>query len=268
MNCELIRYLLELRRGSTAPEFYDAEKMIRQHLAGCRSCEAIYQKENHFDQLLTRRIQQVVIPNQFQEKLLASLQSAEKPKKKTWKKIRRMVLAAAALMVVSGLGYVGFQKYWPKPITDTTWNHFWDDSFSWEVSPPDRDQVTTWFTAMGIKTELPEEVNYQHLVSHGLVLWDGKLVPQLVFANPSTNGGRPSIAKVLIVSSRQFRLESLYPLPSNQEGTRTKIDYLPESTDKSLYLVSHAGDKLDWLLTTNVSAALESKDGSSTPDQR
>ncbi len=257
LNCQLIRYLLELRRGASGQEFRDAEKTIDGHLNECPECRAIALKENRFEQLLLSRIKQVDIPAEFGARLLDRLNLIAVPRKKRFKGIRRGALLAASLLVLSLLGFGAFQKYWPKPVTDSSWNHFWDDSFSWEYSPPDRDQVISWFAAMGIQTDLPAEVNYQHLVSHGLVLWDGKLVPQLVFANPSTTGGRPAIAKILVVSSRQFRLESLFPLPSNQEGTRTKIDCLPESNDRSVFLVSHAGERLDWLVPTTVIANIE-----------
>lgn len=257
MNCQLIRYLLELRRGASGQEFRDAEKTIGSHLAECAECRAIADRENRFEQILLSRIKQVEIPAEFGARLLDRLNLNAVPKKKRFRALKRGALLAACALVLGLLGFGAFQKYWPKPVTDNSWNHFWDDSFSWEYSPPDRDQVTSWFSAMGIQTDLPAEVNYQHLVSHGLVLWDGKLVPQLVFANPSTNGGRPAIAKVLVVSSRQFRLESLFPLPLNQEGSRSKVDCLPESNDRSLFLVSHAGDRLDWLLTTTVSANIE-----------
>jgi len=38
------------------------------------------------------------------------------------------------------------------------------------------------------------------------------------------------------------------------------VDFLPESNEKSLYLVSHAGGKMDWLIGSAVSASSDSRE--------
>lgn len=260
MNCSLVRYLLELRRSSTGPESSDADREIRKHLDSCPDCMALAKREEDFDRIVQNRIQRVEVPSDFRLRLMERLRPVSHPAKPPKSTVRiGWVLAATLLLGVGfGAGLVVY-KIRPTPITDHSWNRFWDDCFAWESSPPDRDQVAGWYYEMGVSADLPQDVNYQHLVSHGLVLWDGRPVPQLVFANPGTSGGRPSIAKVLVLSSKSFRLETLFPLPPNQEGSKSKLDILPESNEKSVFLVSHAGEGLDWLMTTSVSAALEQR---------
>lgn len=267
MDCELFKYLWRLGRGEDHRELGESLISMRNHEATCESCGAWVASELSVDGFLSREIARVNIPSGMGDRIRkrldgnptnanpAGLIPSRPPISKSW--IRVGILAATVMLLVSGWGFYALTR--PIPLTDDSWNLFWDDCFAWEVSPPDRERVANWFSSMGIRTELPQEVNYQHLVSHGIVVWDGRQVPQLVFANPDSNGGRPAIAKVLVLSSKQFRLESLFPLPGGQEGSRTRVDFLPESNEKSLYLVSHAGEKMDWLIGSAVSASSDSR---------
>lgn len=267
MDCELFKYLWRLARGESHRELGESLNSMRMHEAQCQSCRAWVSSELAVDDFLSREMARVEIPSDLGSRIRKRLEGGTTPPRATQgvfpKRFftrRRMivgVLAATLMLLVGGGTLFVFTR--PIPVTDDSWNLFWDDCFAWEVSPPDRDRVGNWFSSMGIRTELPVDVNYQHLVSHGIVVWDGRPVPQLVFANPDGNGGRPAIAKVLVLSSKQFRLESLFPLPGGQEGSRTRVDFLPESNEKSLYLVSHAGEKIDWLIGSAVSASSDSR---------
>jgi len=257
MDCELFKYLWRLGKAESHRELGEAFTSLRSHEASCQSCNAWVSRELALDQHLSRELAKVEVPVDMGQRLRRRLSSPiTEPVSVRAKPFggwnRKWTALVAAVVLIIGTGTLLILPH-PKPVTDDSWNLFWDDCFAWEVSPPDRDRVAAWFSTMGIRTELPMDVNYQHLVSHGLVVWDGRMVPQLVFANPSSTGGRPAIAKVLVLSSKQFQLDSLFPLPGTQEGTRSRIDFLPESNDKSLYLVTHAGEKLDWLIESTVS---------------
>ncbi len=267
MDCELFKYLWRLGQGESHRELGETVVSMRTHEAGCESCRAWVSQELSLDGFLANEMARVTIPSGLAERIrkrldgkpthVPSPNGANSRKYFTRGRMAIGALAAAILLIFGAGTFYAVTR--PIPVTDDSWNLFWDDCFAWEVSPPDRDRVANWFSSMGIRTELPQDVNYQHLVSHGIVVWDGRPVPQLVFANPDTNGGRPSIAKVLVLSSKQFRLESLFPLPGGQEGARTRVDFLPESNEKSLYLVSHAGEKMDWLIGSTVSASTDSR---------
>ncbi len=257
MDCDLFKYLWRLGKGESHRELGEAFTTLRSHEASCSLCKAWVTQELALDQHLSQELARVDVPVDMIKRIrqrLATPPTEPVPIKanpmRGWNLKRVAWVAVVVLLIGTGTLILLPQ---PKPVTDDSWNLFWDDCFAWEVSPPDRDRVSAWFATMGIRTELPLDVNYQHLVSHGLAVWDGRLVPQLVFANPSSSGGRPSIAKVLVFSSKQFQLDSLFPLPGSQGGTRSRIDFLPESNEKSLYLVTHAGEKLDWLIESMVS---------------
>lgn len=263
MDCELFKYLWRLGRGESHRELGESLVSMRAHEKNCQSCGAWVASELSLDGFLCREMARVNIPSGLGDRIRKRIEgksnpdfaaNSQSPKRFLSRGNWAIGILAATLMLVVG-GGVFYAVTRPIPVTDDSWNLFWDDCFAWEVSPPDRDRVANWFVSMGIRTELPLDVNYQHLVSHGIVVWDGRPVPQLVFANPDSNGGRPAIAKVLVLSSKQFRLESLFPLPGGQEGSRTRVDFLPESNEKSLYLVTHAGEKMDWLIGSAVSAS-------------
>lgn len=267
MDCELFKYLWRLGRGESHRELGESLVSMRAHEGQCQSCSAWVASELALDGYLSREMARVEVPSDLGTRIRKRLEVNANSESSVRPAIFRPFLSrgrvaigilAATLMLLVGGGTL-FVLTRPIPVTDDSWNLFWDDCFAWEVSPPDRDRVATWFSSMGIRTELPLDVNYQHLVSHGIVVWDGRPVPQLVFANPDSNGGRPAIAKVLVLSSKQFRLESLFPLPGGQEGARTRVDFLPESNEKSLYLVSHAGEKIDWLIGSAVSASSDAR---------
>ena len=215
MDCELFKYLWRLGKAESHRELGEAFTSLRSHEASCQSCNAWVSRELALDQHLSREMAKVEVPVDLGQRLRRRLSSpiTEPVSVRArpfggWN--RKWTALVAAMVLIIGTGTLLILPH-PKPVTDDSWNLFWDDCFAWEVSPPDRDRVAAWFSTMGIRTELPMDVNYQHLVSHGLVVWDGRMVPQLVFANPSSTGGRPAIAKVLVLSSKQFQLDSLFP---------------------------------------------------------
>ena len=160
MDCELFKYLWRLGRGENHRELGESLISMRTHEATCQSCGAWVASELSVDGFLSREIARVNIPSGMGDRIRKRIEfkpiienpGGVIPSRPSLSKSRLRVgiLAASLMLLVSGGAFYALTR--PIPVTDDSWNLFWDDCFAWEVSPPDRDRVANWFSSMGIRT--------------------------------------------------------------------------------------------------------------------
>jgi len=229
MYCETARMILELdlaRMGEADWQDLDA---VETHLADCDSCriwrDRRYQEENH----LADAMRHVVVPPNLTSVLVR--QSAQS----RWKRWGfRSAMALAAGVVFLPLVYLAWPHSQPLDIEAAAWllREGFEPDFDVPTDDARRITLEQRFAKLGVRTHLPESLDYGRLVFSGLVELQGRAVPHLVFSAPDSESS--SWTQVLVLDSKQFELSSLpETMPT---GTTASAPMLIQSGENGRYV--------------------------------
>jgi hypothetical protein len=231
MECRNARLLLEFARpGSSELDAVEAEA-LGQHLSECPDCSALAQFERRVDDHLGRAMRDVPVPSGLRERILGKLAGERSLRNRRW------LLRASAAAAVLLLGLTGWYL-WSSNLPALTPD---DVPYLVGAGPfvePDElraHSVGHW----DIAAELPPRFNPKLLQSYDLAILQGRQVPLLVFARESEEPRhRPDVARVYILSRRQFDLEQTRKNFANLSGHHEVkiLDHLSEP-GQYLYLV-------------------------------
>jgi len=202
MRCETARLILELdlaRMGEADWRDLDA---VETHLNDCPECQSWHRRrfieENH----LAKVMREVPVPPP------PPLMTVGLRRSSLWKS-KQFGLACAAMVAVISLALFNFIRTKPKALDVESAAWLMREGFEPDVDGPTADSkridLERRFGLLGIKTRLPEEMDYGQLLFSGLVELQGKPVPKLVFASDPGE----SLTQVLVFDSRQFDLSTL-----------------------------------------------------------
>jgi hypothetical protein len=245
MDCKTARLLLDLARPNHAELDPTDLRELQRHLSSCPECETVSRAEQQLDQHLGRAIRQVEVPAGLRSQILARLEG----QRGDWFRQRYghaiRALAAAALILGAVWGWFLWRAA-QLPVVDV-------EALVMDVSvaPPGPDKVNAFLKSMGLETNAPDplKVSYAFLTSFGvseLPGHPGKQVPELVFTH--FDRGQLAVAKLYILSAKQFQLQDLLRGVEPPLGYRFKLEMLPpEPGDQVVYLILYTGANLDWL---------------------
>ena len=243
MDCKTARLLLDfLRPGAAELERADADA-LEGHLAGCPQCDALAHRERQFDSALGRAMRQVEVPDGLRAQLLARLEAERGAWYRRWygHGFRALAAAAALLLLVWGWWYWHAEQarpVQPEAVVE-----------AFNLSRTNRDEVQASFKALGVVAELPRNLNYAYLLSHGvreLPGHPGTKVATLVFSH------NDRLALVYVVPARQFDVKDA---ASDFSGYAFKLKVVAPPGDPYPYLVLFNGESDDWLKAPEPAAA-------------
>jgi hypothetical protein len=244
MDCKTARLLLDFARPGCAELDPTEAGDLERHLAGCPECEALFRSERQLDQHLGRAMRQVEVPERLRGQILARLdvERSDRLRRRYGHAIR--ALAAAAVLLVGVWGWL----YWRAgqlPVVDVE-----QVVQAASVAPPGHAVVNRFLKSLGLEANAPDpqKVNYAFLINYSLSElpgYEGKQVPELVFMR--LNSGRPAVARVFIVSSKQFNLQELLGGVQAPVGYTYKLEVVPDEGKRFAYLILYTGDNLNWL---------------------
>ncbi len=245
MECRNARLLLEFARpGSAELDAVEAEA-LQQHLTDCPECAALAQFERRADEHLGRAMRDVPVPAGLRERILGKLAGERAAWRRRW--LIRASGAAAAVLLLALTGWY----FWSSSLPALTPN---DVPYLVEAPPfLTKPGVEISFEEMNARTELPRGFNYDLLRSYDLVTFHGRQVPQLVFVRGEGDTKRPLVARVYILSSRQFDLEQTKANFANFSGGGYQFRDSSEP-GQYLYLIICPTDKLQLFLSRRVEA--------------
>lgn len=202
MRCETARLILELDLGRMGEADWRDLDAVEAHLNECPDCQSWHRRrfieENH----LAKMMREVPVPPP------PTLIVATPGRSSIWKFIQVGFACAATVAVIS---LASFNLIWTKPTSLDVESAAWlmregfEPDFDGPTADAKRIDLERRFGLLGIKTRLPEGMDYGQLLFSGLVELQGKPVPKLVF----TAGPGESLTQVLVFDSRQFDLSTL-----------------------------------------------------------
>jgi hypothetical protein len=235
MDCNTARLLLPYFNVRAEPLPAELAEAFEAHAGQCASCTSILQDSGREDRLIAIAMKDVEVPAGLQARLLAGLRKERIRRRRTWpvRHPRWSVAAAVLLLCVGGsLGY-----WWQRPLPLVDISAFADYS----SQAGSREQVDNLL--VGRREPRPAVFDYNFLISSTLEMFQGKVVPRLLFEG---NGGQ--IAEVYILTAHDFDLERSFP-QSPAGSANYNIELLSDPNNpKIAYLVRYTGGALKWLL--------------------
>jgi hypothetical protein len=238
MDCKTARLLLDFARpGAADLERADADA-LEGHLADCPQCDALAQTERQLDDALGRSMRQVEVPDGLRAQLLARLEAERGAWYRRWygHGFRALAAAAAVLLLVWGWWYWHADQARPVQPEDVV--------HGFNLSRTNRDEVQASFKALGVVTELPRNLNYAYLLSHGvtdLPGHPGTKVAHLIFCH------NDRLALVYVLPARQFDVKAD---AGDFSGYAFTLKVVSPPGEPYPYLVLYNGDSDDWLKAT------------------
>jgi hypothetical protein len=182
------------------------------------------------DRIIAQAMRSVDIPDGLRSRVLARLRLERSRRRRTWPLRHPRWAAAAAVLLICSLSAFGY--WWQRPLPIIDMDALQNSSQLMGQS----DQVAMLFAERGWRLAPPRMLRYNFLISSGWELFQGKLVPRLLF-----EGNNGQIAEVFILSNRDFdRFNS--PKPSGN------IAVFSDSSDADhFFLVRFTGGSPDWV---------------------
>src|SRR5262249_26340009 len=115
------------------------------------------------------------------------------------------------------------------------------------VSPLDRSQLEEAFRKQGTEIIAPPAFNYALLDHYGMADLQEKQVPCLIFLRNDDAANIHAVAKVYVVSDRQFNLKDVPANFQSGGGYHYKVEVTREPGSHFAYVIVHTGETLDWL---------------------
>lgn len=245
MDCKTARMLLEFSRPQ-AGEMDAAEvAALERHLAGCPDCEEHARAERRIDDHLAKAMCQVDVPDRLRPLLLTRLAQERAP----WYRhhLRLLVGVAASLAAMLLVGW-GIHLWQASQRTVLNPDEFAD--FIPEGNPPLRESIEEDFRRQGHVVSIPSDLNFDLLTTWGIEKFQGRDVPCLLFQRPGDVDphGQRDIARVYLLSSKQFDLRSLDPKLPHVHGRRFNV-LIQKERDRQAAIIFYTGDNLNWLIS-------------------
>jgi len=237
MNCTTARALAPfMSRGARElpPEDLAA---YAEHIASCPDCAAQARSERLEDAAIGQAMREVPIPAALRGRVLAAV-------RKRRRLPVRVLAAAACLFLTVGLG-IG---WWMRPAPELSVEEIANQLVSQVANQPDK--IEEWFAERGLTMIAPRQFNYQYLTSYEIVVFQGQQVPQLEFFYQGRGNSPPTVAKVMVLSGRNFNLDME---PSRIPSGSLSLRILPfENAPGYLFLVASTGGPFDVFLQSAV----------------
>jgi hypothetical protein len=243
MDCKTARLLLEFTRPGSAELDAAEAGDLERHLSGCPDCDALSRSERQVEEHLVRAMRQVAVPEGLRGQILARLDGERGDwLRRRYGHVLRGMVAAAVLLCVWGW------MYWHNSQLPAVDAEQVVQAASITAAGP--AEVNAFLKSMGFEEFAPDAltVNYAYLTTYGvseLPGYPGKHVPEMVFTHLGRD--RRAVAKLFVVSAKQFNLHDLLhgSLPPN--GYKYKLELLPGTTNRVAYLILYTGDDINWL---------------------
>jgi hypothetical protein len=236
VDCHDARLLLEMARPLATQLDAPGKKELAAHLADCPDCGPWAESERLVDEHFAQALQAVPVPTYLGQHIVSSLQSA----RYRWygARIARTVATAAVLLVAV---WAGWEFWWNgKPAIEL-------GDVDYLVYPHDGDLYTPElveeaFAGDGVSMVAPPktEFDYTFLDSHGMARFKGQQVPYMLFIRHGEQ--QPAVAKVFVLSDRQFNFEDIRQGKPRTTGGRKSVAIVNHPTNKGvLYVVVFSG---------------------------
>jgi|YNPBryunderm2012_1023409.scaffolds.fasta_scaffold06549_3 hypothetical protein len=225
MNCELYRLLDCYRRGGSASPAglssdLTAEDLaaLERHQSECPACRTRTIHQNAFDQAVAAAIKAVPAPpSQAVEQLTRRLQARQRRARQ--RKFLSRLAVAATVLILLGLGYG--VRHAARPSFDT-------DAFVWQRDQEFQDPesaVRAWLSSEGLPPELPAPFDFRLCRAFGVMpIGNGQHAPAIEFRFLDPRSGREEIARLYLLSAKQFQFRRLDPARSSYFTTQILRD--------------------------------------------
>jgi hypothetical protein len=242
MDCKTARLLLEYARPHSHELDETEARTLEEHLAACADCDQQAGSERRADEVISRAMRAVDVPDQLRSRILARLAEEQVQRRRRWPAYSlRGALAAAALLLLA-LGLWRWSAVRPPfPV-----ERLLRQSNDWVIAPPDRKQVEQAFKGMGVEMTAPADLNYSYVRFLFLANVEGRPTPTLLFNNKDK-----SSALVYIVSDAQFDAEALPANFQANNGYEYKCFVRRPEGEHFGYVAYYTGDDLNWLRAPN-----------------
>ena len=234
MDCKTARLLLPYFNSRAEQLPAELAEALEGHAGPCASCSSFLRNAGRSDRVIAVAMKDVQIPPGLRDRLVARLRRERAHRRRTWAVRHPRWSVAAAVLLLSIGGALGY--WWHKPLPSIDILAFADYS----DQAGSREQVDNLL--LGRREAPPTPFRYNFLVSSAMERFQGKVVPRLLF-----EGNAGQIAEVYILTSRDFDLEASFLLSPAGSGNFT-IELLRDSNPNVAYLVRYSGGPLDWLL--------------------
>jgi len=237
MDCDHARLLLEVAHPIAAELDARDTEQLAAHLANCPDCGARAESDRLADEQLGRVMSDVPVPDGLKARLLNRLNRERDAWYRGW--AVRAAGAAAMLVLAVGLAYGLWWNKKPTPDVQQFYDHV-------NAIMDSADRVEEAFKATGINMTAPREFDYRNLHSIGVEIIQGKQVPYLLFSlDRGVGNTKPPIAKVFVLSNRDFNLEDVRkqtPLAGSLQNIEILLD--PNHAHVVYVVVYTTGHKL------------------------
>ncbi|MFQ3594139.1 MAG: hypothetical protein SNJ82_13250 [Gemmataceae bacterium] len=238
MDCNAARALLPLAtHAPDAPSGPEAAA-LRDHLATCSECDALFRAEARLDAHLGRAMLDVPIPSTLKQQILSRLEAERLAqwRERLWNSMRGLASAAAVLFAVGALWW------WlslPRSYFDGQ-----DSQIAFNITrPTNQEAASSALHELGYANCGPPFVRYEHCISVGdgeLPGYPGQRAPRLVFV------GQREHAIVIGVDTRRYKVQ---PAEFAENGYKYRGEVWHTGGDRWAYLILYTGDNWNWLYT-------------------
>jgi hypothetical protein len=230
MDCQTARLLLPFLNPRAEQLPAEVAQSLEAHAHQCATCSGELQNSGREDRIVALAMKNVEVPSDLRQRIFTRLRSERIRRRRNWPVRHPRWAAAAALLFFCLAGALGY--WWQRPLPGVDMRAL-EDASSLAGSP---DQLRALFEERGIRAEPPHFFRFNFLVSCGWELFQGKLVPRLLF-----EGNSGQIAEVFILNKKQFDLDATPPGSANIMLLRDPGD------DNVAYVIRYANGLPDWL---------------------
>jgi hypothetical protein len=235
MDCNAARALLPLAtHAPDAPSGPEAAA-LRDHLATCSECDALFRAEMRLDAHLGRAMRNVPVPTTLKQQILTRLENQRwrDCRQRLWKTTHGLVAAAALLLA---LGAVWWWFSLPRTSFDGQESHV---AFN-ITRPTNQEAASTALQQLGYDDCGPEFVRYEYCISVGdgdLPGYPSQRAPRLVFVGPGEH------AIIIGVDTRRYKVQ---PAEFAEKGYKYRGEVL-HTGSRWAYLILYTGENWNWL---------------------
>lgn len=235
MDCNAARALLPLALHSPDAPSGPEAAILRDHLATCAECDALFRSEARLDAHLGRAMRDVPVPVSLKQQILSRLEAERLQlwRRRLWSSTRGLATAAALLL---SIGAVWWWLSLPRTSFDGQESHV---AFN-ITRPTNQEAVSATLHQLGYPNCGPSFVRYEHCISVGdgdLPGYPGQRAPRLVFV------GSREHAIVIGVDTRRYKVHSA---DFAENGYKYRGEVLANG-DRWAYLILYTGDNWNWL---------------------
>jgi len=200
MDCKHARLLLEIAHPLTRELGARETEALAGHLADCPECGPWAEAERQIDEKIGSAMRDVPVPGGAQQRLLRRLHVERDAYYRRWF-VRAAGVAAMILVTCLAAYFVWFGR---KPVPDL-------QALSYEVNviASSPELVEQAFAERGVAMTAPTKFEYANLRDFGLADFQGRQVPFLLFQVGPAKGNPPALAKVYVLTSRQFDVDGI-----------------------------------------------------------